>query len=541
MNGADVISLYQGLDRMKQGAHSWAEQLRKFVIPYSPTELQSKFSWLGLDLKHLHDSTAMRANERLAAATQSFLFDPSKKWFSFKPSAALALDKSASARVSKWLNDCAERMFQAFAESNFYTARHQCLLDRGGLGTGGLYSGISNDNKLMFSYVPFDSFVFAEDEHCQPCVFIRRFEWTADQAAKFFGGVERLSKGMQDAYGDLVERYKKLFKIYHAVGKKEGGYSMDEMGCYSIYVEEGEKHILEEGGFDEFPYMVTRFLRWGDLWGFAPARLCWPEIVDLQFGRRESRLLSELKAFPRIAVSADLVGRVNLRPGGQTVMNNKGVASSLTEWASVGQYSELFREMELNREVIRSSYYLDVLDLFNNANAGMTATEVNARKEEQLRVFSPTFFQELNDSNPMMMRVFGLMYRARMFDMKGVPKELLIALPDGGAMFNPNALPKVVYCSKFIQLLNEVQNAGLLTTAEVTRQMAAFDPTVVYRFDWDFAAQEICRNSSSPESFILDDEGKKRRMEEVMAFAQGVQQMNEGDNNGIVNHGPAGI
>lgn len=221
MDGEEVVSLYSSLEKEKQDAASWASELKKFVYPFSPTGLPSSFSFLGVGLKNLHDSTAVRANQRLAAAHQSFLSDPGKLWFSFEPSAALGSTIQKSGPVKKWLRDCAERTYQALAESNFYTVNHQALLDRCGFGTGSYYGGISNDNRLMFSYVPFDSFVFSEDEQGMPNLLIRRFEWNAVQAARWLGDAKKLNRAMKDAYEDETERIKKKFTILHAVGRKE--------------------------------------------------------------------------------------------------------------------------------------------------------------------------------------------------------------------------------------------------------------------------------------------------------------------------------
>lgn len=78
MDGEEVVSLYSSLEKEKQDAASWASELKKFVYPFSPTGLPSSFSFLGVGLKNLHDSTAVRANQRLAAAHQSF-FKRSRK------------------------------------------------------------------------------------------------------------------------------------------------------------------------------------------------------------------------------------------------------------------------------------------------------------------------------------------------------------------------------------------------------------------------------------------------------------------------------
>jgi hypothetical protein len=42
----------------------------------------------------------------------------------------------------------------------------------------------------------------------------------------------------------------------------------------SIYLDEKEKHILDEGGFDEMPYMVSRWAKaTGEIFGRSPACL----------------------------------------------------------------------------------------------------------------------------------------------------------------------------------------------------------------------------------------------------------------------------
>lgn len=528
MNADGVIALYDGLRGDKQDAKCWADELRKFVLPFSPTALQSKFNFMGVDLKSLHDSTAVRANERLAAAHQSFLSDPGKLWFCFKPSAAMGDGVAKNSTVKKWLAGCAERIYQALAESNFYTVNHQALLDRCGLGTGSFFGGIGNDGRLLFSYVPFDSFVFSEDDHGLPSLLIREFEQTADQAAAFFGGVDRLGDLMRTAYDDVVQRYKRKFTVLHAVGRRDRFDPRSEREFFSVYVAREDKHVLEEGDFEHFPYMVSRFLKWMGQYGVCPGRLCWPDILDLQFGRRVMRVLSELKAFPRTKSSADVVGRINFRPGGNTVVGKLDASLPVT-WADGGSYQEVLAEMELHRQSVREAYYLDMIDLFGSGNSGMTATEVNARLEDRLMAFSPTFCQHLNDFRPMMLRIFALMFRARLLDVDHVPRELMIEHEDGSAVFNPQAMPKVVYTSKFAQLMEQVHVNGVLAVTDDVKNMVELCPSIMHRFDFDFGVQELARGRNVPEGFIRDDEEARAAEERVMAMQAAMQAGNQAD------------
>lgn len=215
------------------------------------------------------------------------------------------------------------------------------------------------------------------------------------------------------------------------------------------------------------------------------------------------------------------MGRVSLRPGGWTVVSAADAGFPI-EWGTVGDYREVMNEMEMDRQEVRSAFYLDMLDLFGAQTGQMTATEVNARLEERLLAFSPTFCQHLNDFRPMMLRIFRLMLDAGLFD-PNVPSELMIPNGLGGKEFNPKALPDVVYNSKFAQLMKQVQLSGLVGSQETIANMAKFDPGVIARFDFDFAAQEVARGMGVPEGFIRNDkekEGALKEMQERMMMEQ---------------------
>ena len=89
----------------------------------------------------------------------------------------------------------------------------------------------------------------------------------------------------------------------------------------SVYLSLDDQVIVEEGGYMEFPYLVTRFLKWGSgPYGLAPGRLVFPAIQQVQFLNRILDTLGEVAAFPRILELANQIGEVDLRAGGRTVI-----------------------------------------------------------------------------------------------------------------------------------------------------------------------------------------------------------------------------
>ena len=79
----------------------------------------------------------------------------------------------------------------------------------------------------------------------------------------------------------------------------------------SIYYSLEDHCVIEESGYREMPYMVTRFLKWGESpYGLAPARLVYSDIRQAQFLNRILDMLGEVAAFPRILeLAAQLSGQ----------------------------------------------------------------------------------------------------------------------------------------------------------------------------------------------------------------------------------------
>ena len=73
----------------------------------------------------LFDSTAITANNLLAASLQGTLTSPSLAWFHLK----LRNEELNNQReVQLWLEDTARRMYDMFNESNFNTKYTKCIL-----------------------------------------------------------------------------------------------------------------------------------------------------------------------------------------------------------------------------------------------------------------------------------------------------------------------------------------------------------------------------------------------------------------------------
>jgi hypothetical protein len=408
-------------------------------------------------------------------------------------------------------------MFQALSESNFYEKSFESYNDRCGFGTGCLYAGVTNEGELTFQNVPFGSYVASEDANGKVNMLQRLYTMTAVQCRDFFGE-SALTKELIDALDDEKLRYTKQFNVLHTVREREhflpGNLGPKQMPYESVYVLKDTGAILEESGMQEFPFMVSRFVKMASVYGYAPAMRCFPDIVGIQRTARIQSLLAELQAFPRMKVPAELSGRVNFRPGGITyVKANQGDA--LQEFATRGSYPTAVEERQHYADAINEAYFIPDLNLFESVKRQMTATEVAERADERLNIFAQTFCQFISDLRPLMERIFNLLYRSGQFS--PAPEQVLVASRKTGNLVPQ--VPEIVYTSKFAQKIREVQTQGMTNFLGVVgnmMQLGQAGASVLDRYDLDFCAQELARGYGVPEKMIRSD-GKMQEYRQQVA------------------------
>ena len=81
-----------------------------------------------------------------------------------------------------------------------------------------------------------------------------------------------------------------------------------EKNYKSCYVLVEEKALLEEGGFDEFPYMVPRWQKVaGEIYGRSPSMTCLPDIKMVnQMMKTVIKAAQKLPTLPYLCLTMDL-------------------------------------------------------------------------------------------------------------------------------------------------------------------------------------------------------------------------------------------
>lgn len=185
------------------------------------------------------------------------------------------------------------------------------------------------------------------------------------------------------------------------------------------------KMVMQESGFQEFPYVVPRFLKaTGEVMGRSPAMVALPDVKMLNLMSKTIIQAAQKLIDPPLLVPDDgFLLPVRTQPGGLNFFRS-GTRDTITPLNTGANIPIGLNMEEQRRTAIRSAFYVD--QLLTGGSPNMTATEVVQRQEERMRVIGPVLGRLMNEMlRPMIDRVFALMLRA---DMLAPPPEILQGL-----------------------------------------------------------------------------------------------------------------
>ena len=360
----------------------------------------------------LYDSTAITANNLLAASLQGTLTSASLPWFHLK---LRDTELNQNRDVQLWLEDSAKRMYEIFNESNFNTEVHELYLDLVSIGTGAIFveEGSKGFDKegIHFNCLHIAEYFIQENINGKVDTLYRKYKLTARQAIQEFGE-ENVGEKILES---VKEKPDKEFNFIHAVEPTEDyeravGKSNTKLPVHSCHVCTEDKMVVRTGGYNEFPYLVPRWSKaTGEIFGRSPSYNALPDIKTLNKAV-EIGLKAWAKAIdPPLLVQDDgVIGRVRMTPAGITVVRHDGAIKPL-QIGSNWQITDM-KENQL-RTSIRQAYYSDQLQLQDGPQ--MTATEVQVRYELMQRLLGPTLGRFQSEFlNPLIERTFGIMLRA---------------------------------------------------------------------------------------------------------------------------------
>ena len=396
-------------DYLKSRRDNWDthyQELADYMLPRK-ADIVKKRSRGEKRMELIYDGTALQSIDLMAAFLHGMLTSGASPWFHLDVKYEMI---NRDDDVREWLQDTSMRMMQAFQRSNFETEVHEAYVDLVVFGTACMFCEIDRKN-LRFSTRHISEYYVQEDQYGMVNTVYRLYKMTANQAVDRFG-LERV--------GDFIRKKHEKngdeeVEILHAVmPRTERDVTAPDnlnMPFMSVYVCKATGMEISQGGFEELPYVVPRFLKaTGEVMGRSPAMTALPDVKMLNLMSKTIIQAAQKQIDPPLLVPDDgFLLPIRTQPGGLNFFRS-GSRDTITPLNTGANIPIGLNMEEQRRAAIRQAFYVD--QIITAGSAQMTATEVVQRQEERMRVIGPVLGRLMNEMlRPLIDRVFALMLR----------------------------------------------------------------------------------------------------------------------------------
>nr|DAR29695.1 MAG TPA: head to tail connecting protein [Caudoviricetes sp.] len=448
------------------------------------------------------DTTGVACLTKLAAWLYSSTIFQGEQWFDLKAHKKTHGDiEVEDTQLDRFLQKAARKGLEAIANSNCVQVYQQFLRGYCAFGTGAFYSEFNDDDELVCRQWNISDCVYiAENSKGMVDTVFRGFEYTARQAVQEFG-YNNVSEDIRKAY-DNPEEKEKRFVFIHAVfprqerDKRKSNPKNKQWA--SIYIDEKAQKIVEEGGYDTFPYQVPRFYNTDEIYGRSPAMSAIPALRSINIAIWAYLKNVEGQSKPIVFAPSDKYDRMSLELGSINPWDSQDGDVKL--WSPTGDLRSPLDFAAQKKEEVQGIFYNDVFQYLEDRK-NMTATEAQLRYDEMIQGIAPVLANLHSEFfAPFIRRVIlGLVERGKIV----VPK--LYRGKDG-------KMPdfEVVYNTRLDTKLKGVLNANVVNFIRMVGELAvamANAPLAAAYIDTDKVVKAYARNNNvSNDALKSDDE-----------------------------------
>jgi len=494
---AQLDRRYKTLQTQRSNWEKHWQELADYMLPRK-ADITKKRTQGDKRTELIYDGTAIHAVELLSSSLHGMLTSPSTPWFSMRyRNPALQNDDAAN----EWLEICIDQMYQAFNRSNFQQEIHELYYDLVVFGTSAFYVEGDRDG-LRFSTRHIAEVTVAEDQNGKVDTVYRKFKISARAAAQRFGE-ENLPTQMVKDLKDEPHKEHDLVHVVYPRGETKGKIAKNKPVA-SVYYHLDSKSLISEGGFDDFPFMVPRFVKDSvSTYGRSPAMNALPDVKMVNKMSETTIRAAQKQIDPPLMVPDDgFVLPVRTTPGALNFYRT-GTRDRL-EPLQIGANNPLGLNMEeQRRNAIRQAFYVD--QLLMSQGPAMTATEVLQRNEEKMRLLGPVLGRLQSELlQPLISRSFALLLRNGL--LPAAPEQLQGQDID------------IEYVSPLAKAQKLTDLQSMLRGFEVMMQVAEIAPVMDY-LDSDKLVQYLVEVTGIPARVIRSDE-EVARIRDEQAKAQ---------------------
>lgn len=345
------------------------------------------------------------AAENLAGALHGMLTSPALRWFKLRPEdPTFEGDEEADA----WFERATDRMYAIFQspKAGFDVAAHEAYLDISGFGNGIVYIADMGKNGPRFEARPLAECSWAVNSLGRIDTLFRRYAETAREIVRLWPDTAP-TQVRQKLEKEPDTRFHMLHAVYPRPKDERG------KGVASKYIILDTKTVVEDGGYEEFPFAPARWSRRsGEDYGYGPGMAALPDIKLVNKLEEEHLRSVQVYGRPPLLLPDDgFLGPLDLRPGGLNYarMDAAGM-DRVGALFQPGAPRDVREEIMAVEARVRSAFYIDWMNL--PTRASMTATEVLQRRDEMLRLMGPMVARlQAELLGPVIERTFAIMWR----------------------------------------------------------------------------------------------------------------------------------
>ena len=405
----EVAEQFNKLKSKRANWESHWQEIADYVLPRRADVTKSRSSG-DKRTTLIFDGTALHACELLSSSLHGMLTNAATPWFSMRfKNEMLAADEESR----EWLEACTQSMYIALDRSNFQQEIHELYTDLVTFGTSCMMIEEDNQKLLRFSTRHIKEIYISENDKGVVDTVHREFKMTARAAYQRFG--ENLSRRLKkiaetNPYDEVT--------IHQCVkpNDQQNPYKMDDksMAFTSIYYDHEDKKIISVSGFNEFPFVVPRWLKSSsEMYGRSPSMTALPDIKMINKMSETTIKAAQKMVDPPLLVPDDsFVLPVRTQPGGLNYYRS-GTRDRI-EPLNIGANTPVGLNLEdQRREAIRQAYFVD--QLLMSQDVRMTATEVMQRNEEKMRLLARVLGRLQSEMlQPLITRCFNILLRKEM-------------------------------------------------------------------------------------------------------------------------------
>ena len=457
--------------------------------------------------QRIYDSTAELSLDKFSALMQNLLTPHSKRWHEMEFMDPI-LNEDHDAKL--YLQEITNRMFNMrySGKTGFQHNLDLAYKNLGVYGTQALFIDYNKRDGLRYhSYFMGDIYIKENFQGRIDTVY-RRFDFTPQQAIDAFPDgnipdqIRRLANNKQEM--NATNEYLHIVMPDDHFDQRKP----TTRRFKSVYLLIDGGDIIEEGGYDTMPYIVSRFsLSPTEAYGRGPASKCFPDIKSVNAARRSIMRQGQRMVDPPILAYNDN----RMSPGmTQTQLQNGGVVMggvdengrpTIQPWNSGAQLNAGYMEVEVLTNSIKAHFLVDMFEIFMNKDR-MTATEFIGRDREKNVIISPAMDRQQPELLAMMIE--------REFDILG---QMGLMPQKPPILEGRKSGVKPVYTSPLNRLQKAEEMQGMQAVMQEAIAIAPFNPAIMDTINDEAYLRLTVDGFGAPEKMI-------RSVDEIAAIRQ---------------------